>query len=124
MQHWQVYRKWNKLLFMEMCHAYNGGRMGADPSTFWYKGEIGFFDNYVIPLAKKLKECNVFGVSSDEYLNYAEQNRKEWEERGEELVAEMVEEFKKEIGTPPIPEQISAGDGNNTRNDAERDEEL
>jgi hypothetical protein len=29
------------------------------------------FDNYVIPLARKLKECNVFGVSSDEYLNYA-----------------------------------------------------
>jgi len=22
-----------------------------------YQGEIGFFDNYVIPLAKKLKDC-------------------------------------------------------------------
>lgn len=49
--------------------------MGTDPSTFWYKGELGFFDNYIIPLAKKLKDCNVFGVSSDEYLNYALQNR-------------------------------------------------
>jgi hypothetical protein len=38
--------------------------MKADPSTFWYQGELGFFDNYIIPLAKKLKECNVFGVSS------------------------------------------------------------
>ena len=45
--------------------------MAADPATFWYQGELGFFDNYIIPLAKKLKECGVFGVSSDEFLNYA-----------------------------------------------------
>ena len=72
--------------------AFKDGRMGSDPSTFWYKGEIGFFDNYVIPLAKKLKECNVFGVSSDEYLNYALMNRAEWEERGMDVVNELVAE--------------------------------
>lgn len=43
-----------------------------------------------IPLAKKLSDCGVFGVSSYEYLSYAQQNRKEWEKRGEEVVAEMV----------------------------------
>jgi len=32
----------------------------------WYRGEIGFFDFYIVPLAKKLKECGVFGVSSGE----------------------------------------------------------
>jgi hypothetical protein len=42
-------------------------------------------------LAKKLKECGVFGVSSDEYLNYALQNRAEWETKGEMIVAEMLE---------------------------------
>ena len=42
--------------------------MNSDPASFWYQGEIGFFDNYIIPLAKKLKDCGVFGVSSDEYL--------------------------------------------------------
>ena len=92
MQHWHVYRKWNASLFKEMYMAFKDGRMGADPSTFWYKGEIGFFDNYVIPLAKKLKECNVFGVSSDEYLNYALMNRAEWEERGMDVVNELVAE--------------------------------
>ena len=35
------------------------------------QGELKFFDNYIIPLAKKLRDCNVFGVSSDECLNYA-----------------------------------------------------
>jgi 3'5'-cyclic nucleotide phosphodiesterase len=71
MQHWHVYVKWNSKLFRELYIAYQNGRMAVDPSTFWYEGELQFFDNYVIPLAKKLKECQVFGVSSDEYLTYA-----------------------------------------------------
>ena len=92
MQHWHVYRKYNKRLFKELHLAFKDGRMGANPSTFWYKGELGFFDNYVIPLAEKLKACNVFGVSSDECLIYALQNRAEWEARGLEIVNEMIEE--------------------------------
>jgi hypothetical protein len=90
MQHWHVYRRWNERLFMECFQAYLDGRSEGNPAKTWYEGEIGFFDFYIIPLAKKLKECGVFGVSSDEYLSYALQNRKEWEQRGEELVTEMV----------------------------------
>jgi len=91
MQHWHVYRKWNERFFTEMYQAYIDGRAEKDPSTFWYEGEKGFFDFYIIPLAKKLKECGVFGISSDEYLNYAMNNRQEWEIRGQEVVAEMME---------------------------------
>ena len=76
-----------------MYQAYSEGRMAKNPAEFWYKGEIGFFDNYVIPLAKKLKECQVFGVSSDEYLNYAVLNRDEWSRKGEEVVAQLMERF-------------------------------
>ncbi|CAB9527346.1 Receptor-type guanylate cyclase gcy [Seminavis robusta] len=94
MQHWHVYRKWNERFFDENMKAYKEGRMEKDPSEFWYKGEIGFFDFYIIPLAKKLKECGVFGVSSDEYLNYATQNRREWELRGEEVLAEMMQKYQ------------------------------
>jgi hypothetical protein len=68
MQHWQIYHRWNKKLFMEMYHAYKQGRLQSDPSKGWYQGEIGFLDFYVIPLAKKLNACGVFGVSSDEFL--------------------------------------------------------
>jgi 3'5'-cyclic nucleotide phosphodiesterase len=71
MQHWQVYCKWNKKLFQEIYMAYLSGRIDIDPSTYWYKGELSFFENFVIPIAKKLKQCVVFGVSSDEYLDYA-----------------------------------------------------
>jgi len=97
MQHWHVYRKWNERLFEEMYTAFREGRSEVNPATFWSKGEIGFFDFYIIPLARKLKECGVFGVSSDEFLNYAIENRREWEARGEEITAEMVAKFGKEF---------------------------
>jgi hypothetical protein len=68
----------------------------SDPTRGWYEGELWFFDNYVIPLANKLKECGVFGVSSDEYLNYAEANRREWAKKGKEIVLEKyMKENKK-----------------------------
>ena len=52
MQHWHIYRKWNARLFHEMHAAYKSGRTDTDPSERWYKSELWFFDNYVIPLAK------------------------------------------------------------------------
>ena len=69
------------------------GRADKDPSVGWYNGELGFFDFYIIPLAKKLKECGVFGVSSDEYLNYAMENRSEWEKKGEAIVKKYLDDY-------------------------------
>jgi class 3 adenylate cyclase len=94
MQHWHVYRKWNERLFNECYQAYLNGRADKDPSIGWYEGELGFFDFYLIPLAKKLEECGVFGVSSDECLNYATANRREWEMKGKGLVQEYLEPYK------------------------------
>ncbi|KAG7341943.1 adenylate/guanylate cyclase with integral membrane sensor [Nitzschia inconspicua] len=99
MQHWHVYLKWNKKLFEEMNMAFAQGRMLSDPSAFWYQGELNFFDNYVIPLAKKIGECGVFGVSSDEYLEYAMSNRKEWEMKGKEIVEDMLVSLRKDSTT-------------------------
>jgi hypothetical protein len=89
MQHWRIYRKWNERLFEEMYAAYLAGRSDEDPCDGWYKGELWFFDTHVIPLAKKLMDCGVLGASSSEYLKYAVENRKEWEERGHDEVAAM-----------------------------------
>ena len=96
MQHFFIYSKWNERLFKEMYFGFLKGSLEKDPSAGWYKGELWFFDNYVIPLAEKLKECNVFGVSSDEYYNYATQNRKEWERKGETLCEIMKSKALKE----------------------------
>ena len=94
MQHWHVYTRWNERLYAEMLKAYEEGRSDKDPTDGWYGGELWFYDNYVIPLAKKLAECGVFGVSSDEYLNYAEENRKEWAQKGKDIVASMARKYK------------------------------
>lgn len=93
MQHWNIYSKWNRRLFMELYHAYQEGRMDKDPSEMWYQGEIGFLDFYVIPLAKKLDTCGVFGVSSDEFAFYASENRTQWEVMGKDMVQEYLEDY-------------------------------
>eukprot|EP00980_Cylindrotheca_fusiformis_P015482 scaffold4363_cov125-Cylindrotheca_fusiformis.AAC.2 len=94
MQHWHIYKSWNEKFFMECYSAYKAGRADSDPSTNWYKGEIGFFDFYVIPLAKKLDSCGVFGVSSHEYLSYAQSNRDEWAREGEGIVKEYLVKYE------------------------------
>lgn len=94
MQHWQIYRKWNERYFYERHTAFVEGRAERNPADSWYEEEIASFDFYVIPLARKLKDCAVFGVSSDEYLNYAIRNRQDWEKRGRDLVDDMVQQVK------------------------------
>mmetsp|Transcript_21055 Transcript_21055/g.34226 ORF Transcript_21055/g.34226 Transcript_21055/m.34226 type:complete len:471 (-) Transcript_21055:1074-2486(-) len=67
MQHWKAFTKWNKRLYRELSKGYREGRGSLDPREGWCDGEIGFFDFYIIPLAKKLKECGVFGSAASEY---------------------------------------------------------
>jgi hypothetical protein len=103
-----------------MYAAYRAGRSDKNPAESWYGGELWFFENYVIPLAKKLKECGVFGVSGDEYLTYALQNRREWEIKGESVVMAMekraIEEEEKANGSraqtmESVEEEASTGSG-------------
>ena len=95
----------NERFFHECYSAFKDGRAEKDPMDGWYEGELGFFDYYIIPLAKKLKECEVFGVSSDEYLNYAEANRAEWLLKGKELVKGYRRTFD-ELQAPKASKRI------------------
>ena len=99
MQHFDVYKKWNGHLFEETYKNYALGKTDKDPAEGWYKGELWFFDNYVIPLTTKLRNCGVFGVSSDEYLHYALANRKQWVESGESIVEKFKERCQEKYGT-------------------------
>ena len=112
MQHWQVYKKWNQRFFFECYKAYKEGRAASDPSEGWYKGEIGFFDFYIIPLAKKLDSCGVFGVSSHEYLNYAEVNKEEWIRKGESIVKEYIAAYEEQQGGSQQKRQVRWGTAN------------
>jgi hypothetical protein len=109
MQHWHIYRKWNERLFREMHKAYIDGRADTDPANFWYQGELGFFDFYIVPLAKKLSDCGVFGVSSDEYLNYALMNRNEWDKKGKGIVEEMLDKMADEASSSLVQRHESDG---------------
>lgn len=112
MQHWHIFRRWNERLFDEMYIAHKQGRTEKDPADGWYQSQIGFFDFYIIPLAKKLKECGVFGVAGNEYLSYALENRREWELKGREESEVMLVNFnlrhgfwsEHEAGAGIIPE--------------------
>jgi hypothetical protein len=48
MQHFITFKQWNERLFREMTLAYKQGRAEKDPKDFWYQGEIGFFDFYIV----------------------------------------------------------------------------
>eukprot|EP00980_Cylindrotheca_fusiformis_P010483 scaffold2324_cov116-Cylindrotheca_fusiformis.AAC.10 len=111
MQHWHIYKTWNEKFFMECYGAFKAGRADSDPSEDWYKAEIGFFDFYVIPLAKKLQSCGVFGVSSDEYLNYAKANREEWVLEGQSLVKEYLAKHDHQKPSDGTSETASNQDG-------------
>eukprot|EP00934_Nitzschia_sp_Nitz4_P002415 Nitzschia sp. Nitz4//scaffold346_size17405//10631//14100//NITZ4_008831-RA/size17405-augustus-gene-0.10-mRNA-1//1//CDS//3329548653//2410//frame0 len=97
MQHWHVYIKWNQMFFNECYKAWKEGRAEKDPSLGWYEGEIGFFNFYIVPLAKKLDSCGVFGVSSHEYLNYAKANLEEWTRTGNTLVQNFVKDYNEGV---------------------------
>ena len=73
-----------------MHKAYKEGRADTDPAEFWFKGEIGFFEFYIIPLAHKIIECGLFGNAGEELLENAEKNKQEWLINGQEIVADMV----------------------------------
>jgi hypothetical protein len=62
-----------------------------------YDGELGFFDHYILQLAKKLTNCQVFGVAGDESLNYAESNKREWEKKGKDLVGKYLVSYKEYV---------------------------
>jgi hypothetical protein len=106
MQHWHVYRKWNRLLFQEMCFAYRLGRLIVDPGAFWYQEELSFLDHYVLPLVQNIKDCQVFGSSSDKYYHYATRNRSEWKIQGMDIVSAMIDKFSSVMSSEVEEESI------------------
>ncbi|KAL3918421.1 MAG: hypothetical protein SGILL_004243 [Bacillariaceae sp.] len=101
MQHWKVYQKWNHRLYRELSEAFHQGRASKNPAEFWYQGEIGFFDHYIIPLAARLKECPAFYMSGEELLLYAKDNRKEWEMKGQEVVESLKGDTSSNLSPMP-----------------------
>lgn len=56
-----------------------------------------------------MEECRVFGVASDECLNYALENRKEWAVKGEAMLAQMIRKIKQDTAPKPKPKLGTMG---------------
>ena len=96
MEHFHSFRRWNERLFEEMYQAYQQDRLDADPSEGWYNNEIKFFDEYVLPLARKINGCGMFGNAGQDLIDQAQKNRKEFVVKGSKMVAEVVQRVKEE----------------------------
>lgn len=75
-----------------MQKAFIDGRADNDPSkgTYWYQRELDFFDQQVIPLAKRIVELRCFGSLGEEFLQNAGDNRREWSDRGSEIIKKLL----------------------------------
>lgn len=91
--HWHLYSKWNERHFLEMYGAFEKGRLSQDPSVYWYKSEIMFLEQHVIPLCQKMQETGVFGASAEEALAFAISNRDQWSAKGGNMVASMMAKY-------------------------------
>eukprot|EP00934_Nitzschia_sp_Nitz4_P002491 Nitzschia sp. Nitz4//scaffold249_size28687//2274//5772//NITZ4_008114-RA/size28687-snap-gene-0.0-mRNA-1//1//CDS//3329544008//2481//frame0 len=94
MQHFQIYVMWNEKLFREYHKAFVNGRSQMDPTEKWYEGEMWFLDNHIIPMAKKLDACGVFGPAGNEYEQNARDNRAQWESCGRQIVQGYMERLE------------------------------
>lgn len=90
MQNWDIYLDWNQSLFSEMHTAFLDGRADSDPSESWYQGELWFFDNWVLPLAQRLKDIGVLNIISDQLFRQAQRNRSRWEREGQGICQSLL----------------------------------
>lgn len=88
-QDWDVFIKWNKKLYDELWAA-NLADRGFDPSTNWFKGQIGFLDSYVIPLTNRVYESGVFGAQGKSFFINAHKNRERWIKEGGMETQKMI----------------------------------
>ena len=94
-QHFPVFKKWNKLLFQEDYAAYkfeiktDEEDTNKDPSLTWYERELESFDDRIL-LVRELRDSGVFNKLADVYLSTAIANRREWKEKGELMIQEYL----------------------------------
>lgn len=89
MQQWAVYHKWNSRLYLENMLALESAQKtiptAASPMDGWFMGQLAFFDNVVLPLARRLRDLGL----PLSYLRCATENKEQWLLKGKEVVQEL-----------------------------------
>jgi 3'5'-cyclic nucleotide phosphodiesterase len=90
LQGWDQMVVWSGRLYLELRKAFIEGR-GGDPQTRWFENQIGFLESYLLPLARRLEDSNVFGDSVGMmFAQIVEQNRDKWLEEGSEITEAII----------------------------------
>jgi hypothetical protein len=84
MQGWENFLKFNLRLYKELMDCHRNGSM-SDPTPSWAVGQIGFFTNYVIPLAKRVEQICGSDVASLQFSTNATSNMKRWQMVGDAI---------------------------------------
>ena len=87
MQGWENFLKFNFRLYKELMDCHRNGTL-SNPSPNWAIGQIGFFNNYVIPLAKRVEKICGSDVASLQFSTNATLNVTRWEREGD-LITEI-----------------------------------
>jgi atrial natriuretic peptide receptor A len=89
MQNWKTFTKWNFRLYKEIldCHS---KKLCPNPHSGWSKGEIGFFQFYIIPLAKRLDALVPKG-DENTFAELAEKNLELWKLHGDDVTRIFLE---------------------------------
>lgn len=82
MQDWGLFLKFNFRYYKELMDCHRNGYM-SDPTPDWAKGQVGFFTNYVIPLAKRVETICGSDVASLKFSENANYNMEMWQNTGE-----------------------------------------
>jgi hypothetical protein len=88
MQGWRNYMKFNYRLYKELYSCFEAGLMKC-PDDFWYNGENGFFEGYIIPLARRIDiiqgiNNSTNGVEHESLESKAKKNVSIWNKVGVE----------------------------------------
>jgi len=93
MQSWENFVIWNANLYRELHEAYRNGRGESDPGPEWFRNQIGFYDFYVLPLARRLRKCGVFGEKlGQQFVTNAKAIRRRWLEEGMATSREILKD--------------------------------
>ena len=94
MQQFDAFVTWNEKQFSEAYKNYQNGILRTNPVENWYFTQLAFFETYIIPLSKRIRNCGLFGIAGEEYFRHAQRNRHEWDNKGQELIETYMEKIQ------------------------------
>ncbi|KAL3933276.1 MAG: hypothetical protein SGBAC_010469 [Bacillariaceae sp.] len=99
-QAWDIFLEWNERQFWEAYLAFFDQRSSKDPSESWYKDQLKYFDNCVLPLTETGTEAGIWDILSDQLFQQATRNRLKWELEGQGICDSLIQKTKARFSKP------------------------